>query len=187
MSKAVAERRKWTKFGQCAGQGPGIDHTTTVSNEEVFIEWNIGGKVKDDNEETEDTSTNNNILSAIGGKFTGIKCRNCGGPHMTYKCTSAKKPDEKKTSGKYTLDAKKREDFSIRVTNFPEEVEETDIRNLFNSFGYIKRINLNTQKGFCFVSFGNKESCLKAVEKVNKHRYGYHILSVEMADNKKRK
>ena len=189
MPKAVAERRKWTKFGQCAGQGPGIDHTTTISKEEVFIEWNIRGKIKDDNEEPKDDSIKTNILSAIGGKFTGIKCRNCGGPHMTHKCTSTQQPEEKKKSsnGKYTFTAKRREDFSIRITNFPEEVEEIDIRNLFNSFGYIKRINLNAQKGFCFVSFGNKESCLKAVEKVNRHRYGYHVLSVEMADNKKKK
>ena len=189
MPKVVADRRKWAKFGQCAGQGPGIDHTTTISKEEVFIEWNISGKVKDDNEEPKDDSPKTNILSAIGGKFTGIKCRKCGGKHMTHKCTSTQEPEEKKktSNGKYTFTAKRREDFSIRITNFPEEVEEVDIRNLFNSFGYIKRINLNTQKGFCFVSFGNKESCLKAVEKVNRHRYGYHVLSVEMADNKKKK
>ena len=187
MPKAVAERRKWNKFGQCAGQGPGIDHTTTISKEDVFIEWNNRGKIKDDNEEPADNTSKKNILSAIGGNFTGIKCRNCGGPHMTYKCTSVKKQEDKKTNGKYTLNDRKREDFSIRVTNFPDEVEEVDIRNLFNSFGYIKRINLSTQRGFCFVSFGNKDSCLKAIEKVNKHRYGYHVLGVGMADNKKRK
>jgi translation initiation factor 3 subunit G len=188
VSKGVAERRKWEKFGVCAGQGPGIDHTTNTSKEDVYIEWNIGDKVKDDNVEPEDNSYKTNILSAIGGQFSGIKCRKCGGSHMTYKCASSIQLEEvKKTSGKYTLNANKREDFSIRITNFPEEIEDSDIRNLFNRFGYIKRINLCAQRGFCFLSFGNNESCLEAVEKVNKHRYGYHVLSVEMADNKKRK
>ena len=32
MPKVVAEKVR--QFGQCAGQGPGIDHTTAISKEE---------------------------------------------------------------------------------------------------------------------------------------------------------
>ena len=38
-NKRVEERRLWKKFGECAGQAPGIDTSTTIiSIDEVFIE-----------------------------------------------------------------------------------------------------------------------------------------------------
>lgn len=81
-----------------------------------------------------------------------------------------------------------REENTVRVTNLSEDVKDSDLEELFKSFGQIQRIYLakdkvtNQSKGFAFVSFYRKEHALHAINHL--HGYGYDnlILSVEMAN-----
>ena len=76
---------------------------------------------------------------------------------------------------------------TIRVTNLPEDILDTDLKDLFNPFGRISRIFLardkytGQSKGFAFVSFERKEDAAKAVKTVNGHGYANLILNVEWA------
>ena len=76
---------------------------------------------------------------------------------------------------------------TIRVTNLPEDIQDSDIRELFAPIGRISRIFLardkytGASKGFAFVSFDRKEDAARAVATVNGHGYANLILSVEWA------
>lgn len=76
---------------------------------------------------------------------------------------------------------------TIRVTNLPEEIQDTDIKDLFQRCGRISRIFLardkhtGQSKGFAFVSFESREDAARAIAIVNGHGYANLILSVEWA------
>ena len=79
----------------------------------------------------------------------------------------------------------KGEEYTIRVTNLPEEATENDLNELFKSFGRVTRVYLakdkNTQqsRGFAFVNFQNKEDAQRAILGVNGYGYHHLILKVE--------
>ena len=80
-----------------------------------------------------------------------------------------------------------KDEFTIRVTNLPEETTENDLMELFNPFGKVNRIFLakdkNTQasRGFAFVNFMRKEDAQRAIWGVNDFGYHHLILKVEWA------
>lgn len=81
----------------------------------------------------------------------------------------------------------KEEANTIRITNLPEETQDSDIRDLFKDFGRITRIYLakdkstGNSKGFAFVSFEVRENAARAIKTVNGHGYNNLILIVEWA------
>jgi translation initiation factor 3 subunit G len=107
---------------------------------------------------------------------------------MPYKPPSARSgamPSSFKSGSKFG-DTNK-DDYTIRVTNLPEEATETDLMELFKPFGKVSRIFLakdkNTQasRGFAFVNFMNKEDAQRAIWGVNDYGYNHLILKVEWA------
>lgn len=76
---------------------------------------------------------------------------------------------------------------TIRVTNLPEEIRDSDIKELFDQFGPIARIflakdkNTGQSKGFAFVSFKSRYHASQAIETVNGFGYANLILNVEWA------
>lgn len=53
VSKAVAARKNWTKFGDCAGKPVGLERgISTVSVDEIFMEW-VEHRDEEENEEEE--------------------------------------------------------------------------------------------------------------------------------------
>lgn len=106
------------------------------------------------------------------------------------------------TSGKYVPPSKrdgipgkpgdmmsmnKREDYTVRVTNLPEEITDSDIKDLFKNIGEVSRIYLARDKitakskGYAFVSFRSKADAAKAIKIVNGFGYANLILTVEWA------
>ena len=79
------------------------------------------------------------------------------------------------------------DDYTIRVTNLPEEATESDLMELFKPFGKVNRTFLakdkNTQvsRGFAFVNFQNKDDAQRAIWGVNDYGYNHLILKVEWA------
>lgn len=145
-----------------------------------------------------------------------IQCRYCKGDHWSTKCP-LKEYYEKLESGKGgdSVDARRayrppgmrgdasdsaggkkidssrggqqREEYTIRVTNLPEEATENDIMELFKPFGKVNRVFLATDKvtkqsrGFAFVNFQNKDDAQRAIYGVNDYGYHHLILKVEWA------
>ena len=90
--KALAERRKWEKFGVSKGLPSGPDKASTnIVYDEVFFEFTNRNKIKDDKED--------DVGSIFGSSNKStVKCKHCGGNHWSIKCSH--KPDPKDTTAK---------------------------------------------------------------------------------------
>lgn len=79
VNHAVAERKKWEKFGQEKGKPPGPDKDTTIVGEVIFLKLILGGRAVQE-EPDEDAK----LKEQLKGKK--ILCRICKGGHFTTKC-----------------------------------------------------------------------------------------------------
>jgi len=76
---------------------------------------------------------------------------------------------------------------TIRVSNLPEDIRESDLQDLFKPFGGIARIYLakdkvtHQPKGFAFINFHRREDAAKAIAGVSGYGYDHLILNVEWA------
>jgi len=81
----------------------------------------------------------------------------------------------------------RRDDFTVRVTNLPEDTTYQDLKDLFSMTGKVQRIFLAKDKatqrckGFAFVTYGCSEDAEKAIRTITGHRYDHLILKVEWA------
>lgn len=218
VSKTVAERKEWRKFGDSQNDGPGLNAATTVVSDDVQMQF-LSSK-----EEMDKVAD----MSAPVPSMNVIKCRFCKGDHWSAKCphkdllqdkmvnepvkeTSAgggaggsgvgaggayKPPSmragasQASTAGKkpdYLKSSMNKDDFTVRVSNLPEEATETDIQELFKPFGRVVRTflakdkNKQVSRGFAFVTFANKDDAQRAIWGVNDYGYHHLILKVEWA------
>ncbi|THH13066.1 hypothetical protein EW146_g7112 [Bondarzewia mesenterica] len=74
---------------------------------------------------------------------------------------------------------------TLRVTNISEDTQENDLRDLFGMFGRVARVYVGRDretgigKGFAFVSFEDKTTAQKAMEKTHGRGYDSLILNVQ--------
>lgn len=207
VTKGVLKRRQWRPFGK--DQSEDEKREATNMDEEIFMQF-INQK---DTQATEDDPW----AKALEANKSLFKCRNCAGNHATSQCPLGARPDDLAndlsslslnkagaTTGKYVPRAQRmelegtavsnsmsmrlREDFNtIRVTNLPPEMQDSDIKDLFGQVGRIQRIFLardkytGTSRGYAFVSFDNHQHALTAVNTFNGFGYANLILKVELA------
>ena len=199
--KVASQRKHWAKFGQSASDPPGPNLATTIISDDVKMEF------LSSREEDQGTQEQDNTVNQFGGN-QAVQCRNCGLNHWTLHCpyknqfnalnklnenVEGSKDDRNRKpglGGKSRIDLGSRskdENNTIRITNLPEETQDSDIRDLFKDFGRITRIFLakdkatGNSKGFAFVSFEMREQAQRAIKTVNGHGYNNLILSVEWA------
>lgn len=209
LPKSVAERKDWKKFGDSANDAPGLNPATTVISDEVLMQF-LTNK-----QETEKVGAPAPVaISSIkcrlckGDHWTS-KCphkdileaklaneANSKAEATTTGSAGAYVPPSKRpgASAASTLGKKvdfgksmNKDDFTVRVSNLPEEATETDLQELFKPFGRVSRVFLAKDKtkqisrGFAFVTFSNKDEAQRAIWGVNDYGYNHLILKVEWA------
>ncbi|KAH9964313.1 hypothetical protein BJV74DRAFT_786469 [Russula compacta] len=74
---------------------------------------------------------------------------------------------------------------TLRVTNISEDTQESDLRELFGSFGRVARVYVGRDrdtgvgKGFAFVSFEDRAVAQRSMEKTHGRGYDNLILYVQ--------
>jgi len=79
VSRNIAHRKAWSKFGESKNDRPGPDPATTIMAEETFMQFVAN---KDDAEKDADSS---DIKTKLEGKSM-LKCRICKEDHWTTQC-----------------------------------------------------------------------------------------------------
>jgi len=206
VNKNIAERRKWKKFGDCAGVGPGPEENVTITSTELMKLDLRPKKREEENKEEDPVRITSNTLI----------CRNCGQEgHFTLRCPkrSQLRPNGEKdlppsessapatqanTPGKYIpmhrrggdrqgTSYETREEATLRVTNLSEDTTDVDLSYLFRTFGNTSRIylakdrNTNKSRGFAFINFIHRADAQAAIDKLNGYGYDNLILQVEWA------
>ena len=73
---------------------------------------------------------------------------------------------------------------TLRVTNISEDTQEQDLRDLFSYVGRVARVYVGRDRetgagrGFAFVSFEDKATAQRAIERMNGRGYDNLILNV---------
>lgn len=206
VTKGMLKRRQWRPFGKIQSEDEKREATNT--DDEVFMQF-INQK---DTEAVEDDPW----AKALEANKSLFKCRSCQGSHATAQCPTGGRTDDmtadmgglnlsrlNSATNKYvprpqlmeergkpstSMSMRLREDLNtIRVTNLPGEMHDSDIKDLFGKIGRISRIFLardkytGTSKGYAFVSFEKHEQALNAVATFNGFGYANLILKVELA------
>ncbi|KAF9284355.1 translation initiation factor eIF3 subunit g [Mortierella alpina] len=171
VNKAVAARKKWSKFGKEKGNRPGPDPATTNVGDNIKLKLSSTGQIVQDVDEKHEA-----MKQQLQNKK--ILCRICKGDHFTTKCpykdslgmedaaapagaaaaAEEAAPEEQQGGSKYiaphmragasgskpsdSMREKRDEQPTLRVTNLSEDVTEGDVSELFKRFGHISRVFL---------------------------------------------
>lgn len=88
-------------------------------------------------------------------------------------------------SSKTDYKSEARETSAVKVSNLPDDVDIRDLWDMFEYYGRIENNGIRIKKVYdgtiAFVNYLNKESAKKAIDKCDKKKMGYCIISVEMA------
>jgi len=209
VSKSVAERKAWAKFGNSKNDKPGPDPATTIVSEDVYMQ--ILSNKEEENVKMEEDALDKLKNNPEKG---AVKCRHCSGDHWTSKCpykdtdmSGGKALDKKQslldkpsttTGSKYIIpsmreNANKRGDSmmrrddtsAIRISNLSESTVEADLEELVRPFGPVPKLFLAKDKttgkckGFAYVHFKSRSSAQNAIDALNGHGYDHLILSVD--------
>ncbi|OQV21756.1 putative Eukaryotic translation initiation factor 3 subunit G [Hypsibius exemplaris] len=215
VTKAVGTRKNWRKFGDAAEDPPGPQTHTTKIADDVLMQFLTGREdVMGGDAPTVSVKEKTQVSCRLcGGEHWTTHCQYQGASDAEKEILRAKfagitavepvteLPREGGGTGKY-VPPSRRAGFeatmmqsdqlpSIRVSNLPSDVKEDDLRELFETFGRIKKVYLGKDKktgdfkGFAFVTFYDQSSADKAIARVNGHRYFHMILSVDWANPSK--
>ncbi|KAI1305365.1 Eukaryotic translation initiation factor 3 subunit G [Halotydeus destructor] len=214
VSKAAAIRKGWKKYGKASDDGQGPNPSNTVIQDEILMDfphmaqqgqedsamnakkmgkgfvkcrfcemdhWSTACPYKDKLAVKQtDAEAAASAAGGMGGSTTLDKDGKVRYVPPSMRDGASRKGDMMSTRSKDEAN-------TVRVTNLPEDIQDQDIRELFNEFGRISRIFLardkhtGQSKGFAFVSFEAREAAARAVAMVHGHGYANLILNVEWA------
>lgn len=132
-----------------------------------------------------------------------IKCRKCGGPHVTLKC-GKEKQDLNTVLNNYDTNNKnnvrnndnnyhnmkihdmsrridKRKIVVIKISNLPEDITVNELNELVGEWGKIGRINISTYDNTtCYIDFYFKDEAEYFIKAIDKTPFDNLILNVEL-------
>jgi len=208
VSKGQQERRKWAKFGLSKKDGAGPNAATTVIADEVLMQFLAGkDEIPEENPFAKIQAEGKGLVRCrfCQDNHFSAKCpfKDSGLPaDMIIQREIA---EEKKTvdseakpgifvppamrggnrRGETMGQSSRKDETTIRVSNLPESMSETDMQELCNPFGKIDRIFLAKDrstgvcKGFAFVTYQSRETAARALRALNGYGYDHLILNVE--------
>jgi RNA recognition motif-containing protein len=131
-----------------------------------------------------------------------IKCRKCGGPHVTLKCGKEKQPEiipevvekPKNNYKDYHKDnprehrkdqyIDKRKIVTVRISNLPDDINVEELNELVSDWGKIGRINISAYESkSAFIDFYYKDEAEYFVKAVDRTPFGNLIIGVEIVQN----
>ena len=119
-----------------------------------------------------------------------IKCRKCGGPHVTIKCgkDEIKKQEPKVEKPHYEREVKfdRRKIVTVRITNLPSDITVEELSDLIYEWGKIGRVNLNNynESTSGFIDFYFKDEAEYFVKALDRTPFDRMIIGVEILDGK---
>lgn len=200
VTKGVLKRRQWRPFGK--DQSEDEKREATNMDEEIFMQF-INQK---DSEQTEDdpwlkaleankslfrnrglAPNQNSKVDELADDMGGLSLNRLNNPN-TDKYIPRPQLMEDRGKPSASMSMRLKEDLNtIRITNLPGDLQDTDIKEIFENVGRITRIFLAKDKytgasrGYAFVSFDKHEQALSAVNTFNGFGYANLILKVELA------
>ncbi len=122
-----------------------------------------------------------------------IKCRKCGGPHVTLKCGKEKQDINTILNNKFNnnynnnyknnnkKEYEKRKITTVRISNLPQDVTVDELTELISEWGKIGRLNLTIfDNKSCFVDFYYPSDAEYFVEAIDKTKFDYCIINAEI-------
>ncbi|XBH64648.1 hypothetical protein VPH35_118378 [Triticum aestivum] len=194
VSKAVAERRLWPKFGDAAADGD-TSPLTTVSPVDVFLElrdrtvpvYHLDHRASAGNaglahaekyytgfpDDAKKLVTNSSFPRLLAGHCF------CAKSDATTDDVMGKKEERHGELGGSLA--------QVLVRNLPRTADEEDIRRLFGKFGNVVSLQIAVSRrtkigmGFAFVTFLHQDQAQAAIDGLDGVRFGSLILSAEWA------
>jgi len=201
VNKRVEERReRWKKFGKVVGI-EGIEPGATYRGDEVYLVLGEHEQLERERQEQEKKDKKEleelyNSLIVEGRRPVTIGGPSApwrptfgrGGPTSTSQFSTGQRPT---TSGAYVPPFKSAADedttSTLRVTNLSDDTTEDDLMEMFRNYGSVARVylvkdkELNTSRGFAFVTFQNRKDAQIAMNALNGTGWDHLILSIEWA------
>lgn len=179
VSKTIAKRKTFAKFGDSASDKPGPNPATTMVSEDVYMQFITSKEESTRPEDTELDGLKSQASSVI------FKCRTCQGDHWTLSCPfkhtqlattkaaadAAKTAEASKATGgasnKYvapflregaaargreaTAPGRRDDLAAIRISNLSNCAVEADLEDLVKVFGPVQKLYLAKEKstGLC--------------------------------------
>ena len=129
-----------------------------------------------------------------------IKCRKCGGPHVTLKCGKEKQDLEIVLENKFTPklidneinkynykthDMSKRIDKRkiavVKISNLPDDITVSELQELVSEWGRIGRINIsNYDNTTCYIDFYFQDEADYFIQAIDNTHFEHSILNVEL-------
>jgi RNA recognition motif-containing protein len=138
---------------------------------------------------------------------SSLKCRKCGGKHLTIKCGKDNESDNKELNNKtynkelnnktYNKELYNNEELSIRrngdrkkfnkvkISNLPYDITLEELTELLENWGHITRVyvkNFN-ENSFAIIEFKFKDELDYFIEALNNTPFENQIINVQELDN----
>jgi hypothetical protein len=122
-----------------------------------------------------------------------IKCRKCGGPHVTIKCGKNEAPQITEVKNNYTkrpiereVKFDRRKIVTVRITNLPNDITIEELSDLMHEWGKIGRVNINNynESTSGFIDFYFRDEAEYFVKALDRTPFERMIIGVEILDGK---